>query len=76
MLTGHADAEMVVKARDAGVHDFIVKPASARQIEDRITRIVTAQRPFVEAPAFIGPDRRTRQGRFSGPDRRRGGSSD
>ena len=40
MLTGYSEEAMVVKARVAGVNDFIVKPVSANVLRERIERIV------------------------------------
>jgi len=40
MLTGYSEEGMVVKARVAGVNDFVAKPVSANVLRERIERIV------------------------------------
>jgi CheY-like chemotaxis protein len=40
MLTGYCEEAMVVKARAAGVNDFVAKPVSARILKERIERVV------------------------------------
>ena len=40
MLTGYSEEAMVVKARAAGVNDFVAKPVSANVLRERIERIV------------------------------------
>ncbi|MGH7058194.1 MAG: response regulator, partial [Acetobacteraceae bacterium] len=40
MLTGYSEEAMVVKARAAGVNDFVAKPVSAKVLKERIERIV------------------------------------
>jgi two-component system, chemotaxis family, chemotaxis protein CheY len=71
MITAYADLTTVAAARDVGVTEFMAKPLSAAALQKRINRVLTEPRPFVEAPDFIGPDRR-RQAKtdFGGRDRR------
>lgn len=40
MLTGYSEEAMVVKARAAGVNDFVAKPVSANVLRERIERVV------------------------------------
>lgn len=58
MLTGHSEAERVRKARDAGVHEFLAKPISAKSLLARIVRIIDHPRPFIRTDEYFGPDRR------------------
>lgn len=58
MVSGAADQEVVEKARDAGVTDFLAKPFSARSMADRILEVIRNPRQFVLAPGYFGPDRR------------------
>lgn len=58
MLTGHSEAARVRKARDAGVHEFLAKPISAKSLLARIVRIVDHPRPFIRTDDYFGPDRR------------------
>ena len=49
---------MRVKARDAGVNEFLVKPISANTLFERIEALIERPRPFVRLEGFFGPDRR------------------
>lgn len=60
MLTGRAEIPDVYTARDFGINEFVVKPFTAKTIFNRIQRIIEHPRPFVLAPNFIGPDRRSK----------------
>lgn len=44
MLTGYCEEAIVVKARKAGVNDFVAKPVSAKMLADRISRLIDAAR--------------------------------
>lgn len=70
MVTARTDIEHVVKARDAGVTEFLAKPVSARLLYCRLRSVIESPRPFVKAPSFFGPDRRRRQLQHGGPERR------
>lgn len=74
MLSGHSEAERVRGARDAGAHEFLAKPISAKSLFARIIRIVDSPRPFVKTDFYFGPDRRRQDlGPEAGmPDRRQG----
>jgi len=73
MMTGHAEVERVMEARDAGVTEFLVKPLSAKSLCDRIVSVIEKPRPFIRTKTFFGPCRR-RQGwtGYTGPERRKG----
>lgn len=72
MVTGHSERSKVAAARDAGVHEFLVKPVTAKALFDRVTQIVNAPRPFVKSPTYFGPDRRRRATPgYEGPWRRK-----
>ena len=58
MLTGHADVQRVVDARDAGVNEFMAKPVSAQALYTRMASMVERPRPFVKTETYFGPDRR------------------
>jgi two-component system chemotaxis response regulator CheY len=62
----------VAEARDAGVHELLVKPFSVNALKTRIAAMLLRPRPFIEAQTYCGPDRRRRGGIFTGPERRRG----
>ncbi len=71
MITAYAELETVANARDAGVSEFMAKPISADALDKRIQRVLKDTRHFVEAPDFVGPDRRhTHRDKFGGENRR------
>ena len=51
----------VEEARDAGVTDVLTHPVSAATIARKLEAALVSPRPFIAAPTFIGPDRRTVQ---------------
>lgn len=72
MLTGHTEMNRVVEARDAGVHEFIAKPISAKGLYARIRAIIERPRPFVRTKTYFGPDRRRKvHHNYMGPERRK-----
>jgi two-component system chemotaxis response regulator CheY len=77
MLTGHSEKRRVIQARDAGVHEFLCKPISAKALYDRIAAIILNPRPFARGKDYFGPDRRRHEGGdspYAGPERRQVGS--
>lgn len=58
VLAGYTPPSQVEQARDCGASFVIVKPISANVLLDRIIWIGRSARPFVEAPTYVGPDRR------------------
>jgi CheY-like chemotaxis protein len=48
MLTSHARRSTVMEAMHAGAHEFLVKPTSAKALQDRLTSIVINPRPMVQ----------------------------
>lgn len=72
VLTGHASANAVAEARDAGVNEFLAKPFSAQRLYERLFRLVYQPRPFVTSDTYVGPDRRRRADpEYAGPERRK-----
>ena len=70
MTFAEASRERIEAARDAGVTEFIKKPMSPKILEARINQAIENPRAFVEAPAYVGPDRRRRKLALNGEDRR------
>lgn len=71
LVTGYAATTKVKIARDNGMTEFLVKPFTAKELAARITHVINRPRDFVEAPQFIGPDRRRRpDDDYDGPVRR------
>jgi DNA-binding response OmpR family regulator len=47
-------------ARDLGVHDVICRPVSPKTIGVKLRGVLAQPRPFIAAPSFFGPDRRSK----------------
>lgn len=61
----------VEAARDTGATDFLTCPVSTRTVMTKLRAALVAPRPFIKAPDYFGPDRRTRQRpAWSGEERR------
>ncbi len=58
MLTAHATPAAILGARDAGVHEFLRKPFTNKDLIRRIEVVVCYPRGWVEAVGYVGPDRR------------------
>lgn len=72
LLTGNTEAHYVLRARDAGVNEYLIKPFSAEQLVRRIRSIIEKPRSFIETRTYKGPDRRHRQiGPPGGVERRK-----
>ena len=61
MITGFAEPDVVFRARDAGVNEFVAKPVSVESIASRLTLMIDKARPFVRSKEYFGPDRRRRK---------------
>jgi two-component system chemotaxis response regulator CheY len=60
MVTGHSTMHHVRAARDAGVDELLTKPVAARDLVDRLYKVVEHRRSFVKADSYFGPERRRR----------------
>jgi CheY-like chemotaxis protein len=71
MITGHSERSKVLRARDAGINEFVVKPLTARALLGRIDSVVMRPRPFIRCKSYFGPDRRRISDQaYPGPHRR------
>ena len=70
MTAGSGHLQRVLRARDAGISEYLVKPFSAKSLADRISRVIEKPRMFVECETYTGPDRRSRSEGYTGPERR------
>ncbi len=70
MISGQAEMKFIVKARDAGITEFLAKPISARSVYMRICSVISSPRPFIRVEDFFGPDRRRHEVVFGGDERR------
>lgn len=71
MTAGSGHFSRVVKARDAGISEYLVKPFSAKALAERIVRVIEKPRLFVISETYTGPERRLKQTEFKGEDRRK-----
>jgi len=71
MVTAEATAATIVGARNAGVHEFLRKPFAIRDLSRRIEAVLLTRRDWIEAVAYVGPDRRRfNSGEYQGPKKR------
>lgn len=70
LCSAYTSQTVVEKGRDGGANEVLVKPVSAEKLAQRILHVVDHPRPFVKTPDFFGPDRRRREKKFAGDDRR------
>ena len=71
MLTGHAEKTAAENAREAGVHEFLIKPVSPKKLYMTIHGLIENPRHVVRSKDYFGPDRRRRQNpNYKGPERR------
>ncbi len=64
MITGQATPAVILGARDSGVHEFLRKPFTNRDLVRRIEAVTRFPRDWVEGIGYVGPDRR----RFNSAD--------
>jgi CheY-like chemotaxis protein len=75
MMTGQATAAGILAGRDAGVHEFLRKPFTLKDLTRRLEAVTLHPRDWVEAVAYVGPDRRRfNSAEYSGPLKRRSDS--
>jgi CheY-like chemotaxis protein len=72
ITTGQATAAGILAARDAGVHEFLRKPFTTKDLVRRLEAVTLRPRDWIEAVDYIGPDRRRfNSGDYAGPLKRR-----
>lgn len=72
MITGEATAAAILAARDAGVHEFLRKPYTIKDLVRRLEAVMLQGRGWIEAISYVGPDRRRfNSGDFKGSSKRR-----
>lgn len=70
MVSGQTEMHFILKARDAGVTEFLAKPISARSVYFRISNVISSPRSFIRTDAFFGPDRRRQPSVFGSDEQR------
>lgn len=58
MVSAAADRDVLFKARDSGVSEFMAKPFSADMVAQRMVAAIEYPRQFVYCTTYFGPDRR------------------
>jgi CheY-like chemotaxis protein len=72
MCTSEATAEAIFGARDAGIHEFMRKPFTIKDLERRLEAVTLKPRDWVEAVQYVGPDRRRfNSAEYKGPRKRK-----
>ena len=76
LLTSHSSRSRIEAARDAGVTEICAKPVTPKDMFRKLAAVIDHQRPFVQAPDYIGPCRRRKvDAKYDGPERRGGAVS-
>ncbi|WP_395673624.1 two-component system response regulator [Phenylobacterium sp.] len=71
LLTSQATAASILAARDAGVHEFLRRPYTLKDLLKRLEAVTLHPRDWVEAVGYVGPDRRRfNSGDYAGPRKR------
>ena len=61
---------------NAGVDEILAKPVSANHAWSKISSVVNNRRAFVRTSIYFGPDRRRKDTKYNGPERRSGVTPD
>jgi DNA-binding response OmpR family regulator len=71
LVTSNPTPAAILAARDAGVHEFLRKPFTYKDLVKRLEAVTLHPRDWIEAVGYIGPDRRRfNSGDYSGPLKR------
>jgi len=70
VVSAYTGPIMVSKARDAGANEVMVKPISGETLASRVLSVIDKPRPFIKGGGFFGPDRRRKEVKFLGKDKR------
>lgn len=77
MTTADATAQTIRGARDCGVNEFLRKPFTAGDFLKRVVVVTLKPRDWIEAVAYVGPDRRRfNSGDYAGPLKRQADHGD
>jgi DNA-binding response OmpR family regulator len=72
MATAEATAASIIAARDVGIHEFMRKPFTMKDLERRLEAVMLKPRDWVEGLGYVGPDRRRfNSADYAGPRKRR-----
>lgn len=77
VMTAQPREGAIKAARDAGAHEFLVKPFTAGHLFKRVENVTLKPRLWIEAKMYVGPDRRRfNSGEFAGSRKRRSDSAE
>ncbi len=72
MIFSEVTAAQILAARDAGVHEFMRRPITMGDLQKRLEAVSGRPRDWIEAVAYVGPDRRRfNSADYKGPKKRR-----
>ncbi len=60
LMTAYTNKDMLFKARDAGITEFLIKPFTIDTLTRQFSQLIEKPRDFVISQNFTGPDRRRR----------------
>lgn len=60
LMTAYTNKELLFKARDAGITEFLIKPFTIETLTRQFAQLIEKPRDFVMSKNFTGPDRRRR----------------
>jgi DNA-binding response OmpR family regulator len=73
LFTGSTDRRFIATARDSGIDALLLKPVISTMLRQRIDRVTSDARRFVNGRSYVGPCRRRRvDSAYRGPQRRGG----
>ncbi len=76
VVTADATAATITASRDSGVHEFLRKPFTMKDLTRRVEAVTLKSRPWVEAVHYVGPDRRRfNSADYHGPRKRKSDTS-
>jgi len=58
VIAGEPTAASIISARNSGVHEFLAKPFTIRDLTRRLEAVMLHRRDWIEAVNYVGPDRR------------------
>ncbi len=61
MASAYGDEKVISAARNAGVHEYVLKPFNVATLLKRVVLTFKIPRDFIIAPGYVGPDRRWRE---------------
>lgn len=71
VVASYSGIDDVLRARDCGATEFMLRPFSKEVVASRLRAIVRVPRLYVESDTFFGPDRRRHHQQWSGLERRK-----